>query len=90
MLGDDIQVDGGALLKGMIAAHEERKGSVIATLEVEPDEISSYGCIDPIPIRDNLDLFMRDIAQQGEWTSWAAIANAIAAGVIVLQAFFAK
>jgi UTP--glucose-1-phosphate uridylyltransferase len=54
MLGDDIQVDGGALLKGMIAAHEERQGSVIATLEVEPDEISSYGCIDPVPLHDNL------------------------------------
>lgn len=54
MLGDDIQVDDGALLKGMIAAHEERAGSVIACLEVEPHEISSYGCIDPIPVRDNL------------------------------------
>ena len=59
MLGDDIQVDDGALLRGMIAAHEEQQGSVIATLEVEPDEISSYGCIDPIPIRDNLYGFER-------------------------------
>ena len=59
MLGDDIQVDDGALLRGMIAAHEEREGSVIATLEVEPDEISSYGCIDPIPIHDNLYGFER-------------------------------
>jgi UTP--glucose-1-phosphate uridylyltransferase len=50
LLGDDIQVDGGALLRGMIAAHEQRQGSVIAVLEVEPDEISSYGCIDPIPL----------------------------------------
>lgn len=50
LLGDDIQVDGGALLRGMIAAHESRQGSVIAVLEVEPDEISSYGCIDPIPL----------------------------------------
>ncbi len=54
MLGDDIQVDGGALLRGMIAAHEERSGSVIAALEVEPHEISSYGCIDPVPLHDNL------------------------------------
>ena len=59
MLGDDIQVDDGALLRGMIAAHEERQGSVIATLEVEPDEISSYGCIDPIPLHDNLYGFER-------------------------------
>ncbi len=54
LLGDDIQVDGGALLSGMIRTHDERDGSVIALLEVEPHEISSYGCIDPIPIRDNL------------------------------------
>ena len=54
MLGDDIQVDGGALLRGMIETHEARQGSVIACLEVEPDEISSYGCIDPEPLGDNL------------------------------------
>lgn len=54
MLGDDVQVDDGALLRGMFAAHEERQGSVIACLEVGPDEISSYGCIDPVPIHDNL------------------------------------
>jgi UTP--glucose-1-phosphate uridylyltransferase len=59
LLGDDVQVDGGALLTGMIRTHEEQEGSVIALLEVEPDEISSYGCIDPIPIRDNLYGFER-------------------------------
>lgn len=59
LLGDDIQVDGGALLSGMIRTHEEREGSVIALLEVEPDEIASYGCIDPIPISDNLYGFER-------------------------------
>lgn len=59
MLGDDIQVDGGALLRGMIAAHAERRGSVIATVEVEPHEISSYGCIDPIPLHGNLYGFER-------------------------------
>jgi UTP--glucose-1-phosphate uridylyltransferase len=59
LLGDDVQVDGGALLRGMIETHEAQHGSVIALLEVEPDEISSYGCIDPIPIRDNLYGFER-------------------------------
>ncbi|MFP5577352.1 MAG: UTP--glucose-1-phosphate uridylyltransferase GalU [Acidimicrobiia bacterium] len=59
LLGDDVQVDGGALLTGMIRTHEDQQGSVIALLEVEPDEISSYGCIDPIPIRDNLYGFER-------------------------------
>jgi len=50
LLGDDIQVDGGRLLSGMVRTHEQRGGSVIALLEVEPDQISSYGCIDPIPV----------------------------------------
>ncbi len=59
LLGDDIQVDGGALLSGMIRTHEERAGSVIALLEVEPDAISSYGCIDPVPLGDNLYGFER-------------------------------
>lgn len=59
LLGDDVQVDGGALLRGMIETHEAQQGSVIALLEVEPHEISSYGCIDPIPIRDNLFGFER-------------------------------
>ncbi len=59
LLGDDIQVDGGALLSGMIRTHDERQGSVIALLEVAPNEISSYGCIDPIPISDNLYGFER-------------------------------
>lgn len=54
LLGDDIQVDDGALLKGMIETHEAQEGSVIALLEVEGAEIESYGCIDPLPIRDNL------------------------------------
>lgn len=59
LLGDDIQVDDGALLSGMIRTHEQQEGSVIALLEVEPGEISSYGCIDPLPIRDNLYGFER-------------------------------
>ncbi len=59
MLGDDLQVDDGALLQGMIETHDAEEGSVIACLEVEPDEISSYGCIDPIPLRDNLHRFER-------------------------------
>lgn len=59
MLGDDIQVDDGALLEGMIDTHATEGGSVIACLEVGEDEISSYGCIDPIPLRDNLNRLER-------------------------------
>jgi UTP--glucose-1-phosphate uridylyltransferase len=43
LLGDDIMVDDAALLGSIIAVHDERGGSCIAILEVEPDEISAYG-----------------------------------------------
>jgi UTP--glucose-1-phosphate uridylyltransferase len=59
MLGDDMQVDDGALLRGMIKTHDERHGSVIACLEVEESEISNYGCIDPKPLGGNLYGFDR-------------------------------
>lgn len=59
MLGDDLQVDGGALLQGMIATHAQYGGSVIATIEVPSEEISHYGCIDPVPVVDNLNHFTR-------------------------------
>ncbi len=44
ILGDDIMVDGGALLRSMIEVHDREQASVLALLAVEPDEISAYGC----------------------------------------------
>jgi len=44
ILGDDIMVDDGALLRSMIEVHEREQASVLALLEVAPDEISAYGC----------------------------------------------
>ena len=49
--------EGGELLSGMIRTHEQRRGSVIALLEVEPEQISSYGCIDPIPLEEGDNLY---------------------------------
>jgi UTP--glucose-1-phosphate uridylyltransferase len=46
ILGDDIMVDGGALLRSMLDVHEREGASVLALLEVEPHEISAYGCAD--------------------------------------------
>jgi len=43
LLGDDL-MDGPALLRRMIAAHERLGRSVIALMEVAHDEISHYGC----------------------------------------------
>jgi UTP--glucose-1-phosphate uridylyltransferase len=44
ILGDDIMVDGGALLRSMLEVHEREGASVLALLEVAPHEISAYGC----------------------------------------------
>ena len=44
ILGDDIMVDDARLLRSMIDVHEREHASVLALLEVAPDEISAYGC----------------------------------------------
>jgi UTP--glucose-1-phosphate uridylyltransferase len=54
MLGDDIMVDNAALLRSMIDAFAQQQSSVIAVLEVGPDEISAYGAIEPEATDGNL------------------------------------
>jgi len=49
LLADDLMVDDGALLRSMLDVHERYGRSCIAFSEVSPDEISSYGCIEPMP-----------------------------------------
>jgi len=44
LLPDDIMVDGGALLSGMIGALADTGRSVVALKEFPFSEISSYGC----------------------------------------------
>ena len=44
MLPDDIMADEAKLLRSMLDTYEEHDASVLALLEVSPDEISSYGC----------------------------------------------
>lgn len=46
MLPDDILVGPDAALGQLIAIAQEKKGSVIAVQEVEPQQVSSYGIID--------------------------------------------
>ena len=48
MLADDLMVDDGALLRSMLDAHAGSGHSVIAVAEVAPEEISSYGCVEPV------------------------------------------
>jgi UTP--glucose-1-phosphate uridylyltransferase len=50
MLGDDIMHERSGVLEAMIAASEERGASVVALKEVEPAEISAYGCAAVAPV----------------------------------------
>lgn len=52
LLGDDIMAAQSTVLESMIAAAERRDASVVAVREVPAEEISSYGCIDPVPLDD--------------------------------------
>ena len=54
ILGDDIMVDDGELLRSMVAVHEREHASVLALLEVAPAEISAYGCAETEVVSDGL------------------------------------
>lgn len=47
LLADDLMVDDGVLLKSMLGAYDRSGHSVVAVQEVTPEEISSYGCVEP-------------------------------------------
>ena len=44
LLGDDLIDERDPLLETMIAVQQERGGSVVALMEVEPEQIALYGC----------------------------------------------
>lgn len=44
LLGDDMIDERDALLPRMIEARQRHGGSVVALMEVEPDQVSAYGC----------------------------------------------
>ncbi|MGI9119107.1 MAG: UTP--glucose-1-phosphate uridylyltransferase GalU [Acidimicrobiales bacterium] len=50
LLPDDLMVDDAALLKGMLGAHAEHGGSVVALKRVPAEEVSAYGCprVEPV------------------------------------------
>jgi UTP--glucose-1-phosphate uridylyltransferase len=50
LLGDDVMVDESSLLRSMIEIHDREHSSVIALLEVPPEEISSYGSAEVEPL----------------------------------------
>jgi len=54
MLGDDIMDDECTVLSDMMKTHEETGASIIALSEFPLEEISSYGCVDPEFITEQL------------------------------------
>lgn len=54
MLGDDIMDENCTVLADMMKTQEETGGSVIALSEFPIEEISSYGCVDPEFLSDQL------------------------------------
>jgi UTP--glucose-1-phosphate uridylyltransferase len=49
MLGDDIMDEHSTVLEDMISVYGETGASVVAFKSFPPEEISSYGCADPVP-----------------------------------------
>ncbi len=54
LLGDDIMHRRAGVLKGMIDAYNEHHCSVVALMEVDPADISSYGCAVAEPYGERL------------------------------------
>jgi UTP--glucose-1-phosphate uridylyltransferase len=70
LLADDIMVDEAVLLRSMLGAYDRAGCSVVAVEEVSPEEISSYGCVEPegaatdgvVTIRRIIEKPARDVA----------------------------
>lgn len=54
LLGDDIMRPEAGVVRGMIDAYNEHQCSVVALMEVEPDDISHYGCAAATEVGDRL------------------------------------
>jgi UTP--glucose-1-phosphate uridylyltransferase len=63
LLGDDIMVDDAHLLATMLEVHEREGASVLALMEVPPEQISAYGCVDAEEVGDGL-LRVRGIVEK--------------------------
>lgn len=56
LLADDIMIDDARLLRSMLDVHERDGGSVLALMELTPEEISAYGCAEVEPAGDGVVL----------------------------------
>jgi UTP--glucose-1-phosphate uridylyltransferase len=54
LLADDIMIDDSKLLRAMLDVHDRYGRSVVALQEVAPEDISSYGCVEPDMVHEEL------------------------------------
>ena len=82
LLGDDLIGEQDDLLSEMIRVQEKTGGSVIALMEVDPAEISAYGCADVAP-DTNGTLRVRRLVEKP--LPWEAPSNLAVIGRYVLH-----
>lgn len=67
MVGDEIvprpRGDEPPLVENMMSIYEARGASVVTVMEVSPEDVSSYGIIDPEPVEDGL-LRVKDMVEK--------------------------
>src|SRR5689334_16055553 len=54
LLADDIMIDDSTLLRAMLDVHDRYGRSVVALQQVAPEEVSSYGCVEPDSLHEDL------------------------------------
>jgi UTP--glucose-1-phosphate uridylyltransferase len=63
MLGDDLMHEKSGILAGMLDAHTQTGGSVLALKRVTEDEISLYGCAKVDPVSESI-VQVRDVIEK--------------------------
>ncbi|MBE3001185.1 UTP--glucose-1-phosphate uridylyltransferase GalU [Nocardiopsis sp. HNM0947] len=63
LLGDDI-IDDAELLRRMIEVRQQRGGSVVALMEVDPEQVSRYGCAGIEPTDEDDVVTVTDLVEK--------------------------
>jgi len=64
LLGDDFIHPDDLLLQRMIAVQQRRGGSVVALMEVEPEQVPSYGCVAIKPTDEDDVVAVTDLVEK--------------------------
>jgi UTP--glucose-1-phosphate uridylyltransferase len=74
LLADDLMFDNSALLRRMLAVHEEHGGVVLALMEVEPEQISAYGCAAVEPLAGDVVRVLDTVEKPAAGTAPSSLA----------------